>query len=91
MNQQETKPEEKKEQEKPKAQKVGIPTQKTFSFNTLFNSQNKIDSTVNKWLKEQALKQQTPFLGKAAVSPGIFGGKIVYVFMFSTFIEIEKK
>jgi hypothetical protein len=78
-----------KEEQKPK--QVAIPTQKTFSFNTLFNSPEKIDQKINKWLKDQTMKKQTPMLGKVSTTTGLFGKQIVYVFMFSTVFEIQLK
>ena len=79
-------PEENKEQ--PKKNKVSIPTQKTFSFYSAFNSTEDIDKKINKWLMEQAFKKQICYLGKVTSHSGFFGKKLVYVFMYSIIVEV---
>lgn len=75
----------------PEKKKIAVPTQKSFAFNTLFTSQEKIDLKINKWLESMARRKQIPMLGKVTMAPGLFGKKIVFVFLYSTFFEIVQK
>lgn len=81
---------EDKPTEAPQKIKIAIPTQKTLSFYTLINSDKAIDKKVNEWLKNQSLNKQTPMLGKVTSHMGLFGKKLVYVFLYSTYVEVEK-
>lgn len=76
--------------EKPKTAKVAVPTQKTFIFKGS-STEKDIDYVINPWLKQMSLAGQTPFLGKVTTQKRLFFSRIIYVFMFSAFVEVPKK
>lgn len=78
-----------KKEDAPK--KIGVPTQKIFTFHSLISSKKSIDSKINNWLKNQTIQGgQPPMLVKLETSIGLFGVRLFFIYMYNTVYEIKK-
>ncbi len=77
-------------EKQPDGKMVAVPTQKTFSFYTAFSGSKRIDHIINDWLKSQVLVGRQPMLVKLERGVGVFGPKLIFVYMYSVPMAIQK-